>query len=49
MLGKQSIQFDKKPYIISSASMVGNKEAQGPMGALFDKVGYDDKFGAQNW
>lgn len=49
MLGKQSIQFEKKPYIISSASIVGSKEAEGPMGKLFDKVGYDDSFGAQNW
>ncbi len=49
MLGKQSIRFEKKPYIVSSASIVGSKEAQGPMGELFDKVGYDDKFGAQNW
>ncbi len=49
MLGKQSIQFERKPYIISSASIVGSKEAQGPMGELFDKAGYDDKFGAQNW
>ncbi len=49
MLGKQSLQFTCKPYIISSASIVGSKEAQGPMGKLFDKTGYDDMFGAQNW
>lgn len=49
MLGKQSIQFERKPYIISSASIVGSKEAEGPMGELFDKVGYDDSFGAENW
>lgn len=49
MLGKQSIQFLNKPYIISSGSIVGHKEAEGPMGQLFDKAGYDDKFGAQNW
>lgn len=49
MLGKQSIRFEKKPYLIGSGSIVGSKEAQGPMGELFDKVGYDDKFGAQNW
>lgn len=49
MLGKQSIQFERKPYIISSASIVGSKEAEGPMGELFDKVGYDDRFGAQTW
>lgn len=49
MLGKQSIQFEKKPYLIASGSIVGSKEAEGPMGKLFDKVGYDDSFGAQNW
>lgn len=49
MLGKQSIQFNKKPYLLNSASIVGSKEAEGPMGKLFDKVGYDDSFGAQNW
>ena len=49
MLGKQSIRFEKKPYIIGSGSIVGNKEAEGPMGELFDKIGYDDKFGAANW
>ncbi len=49
MLGKQSIQFEKKPYLLNSASIVGSKEAEGPMGKLFDKVGYDDSFGAENW
>lgn len=49
MLGKQSLQFTKKPYLINSGSIVGSKEAEGPMGKLFDKVGYDDKFGADNW
>lgn len=49
MLGKQSIQFENPPYIINSASVVGKKEGQGPMGKLFDKVGSDDLFGAQTW
>lgn len=49
MTGKQSLIFEKKPYLIGSASVVGSKEAEGPMGQLFDKVGYDDKFGADNW
>lgn len=49
MVGKQSLIFEKKPYLIGSASVVGSKEAEGPMGQLFDKVGYDDKFGADNW
>lgn len=49
MLGKQSLQFVNKPYIIGSGSIVGSKEAEGPMGKLFDKIGYDDKFGADTW
>lgn len=49
MLGKQSLQFMNKPYIIGSGSIVGSKEAAGPMGQLFDKIGYDDKFGADTW
>lgn len=49
MLGKQSIQFDNPPYLINSASIVGSKEGQGPMGKLFDKVSEDDMFGAQTW
>lgn len=49
MKGKQSIEFKNRPFVVSSGSVVGNKEAQGPMGKLFDKAGYDDKFGAENW
>lgn len=49
MLGKQSLQYVNKPYLISSASIVGSKEAEGPMGQLFDKICYDDKFGADTW
>lgn len=49
MLGKQSLQFLNKPYLISSGAIVGSKEAEGPMGQLFDKVCYDDKFGADTW
>lgn len=49
MLGKQSLQFVNKPYLISSGAIVGSKEAEGLMGQLFDKVCYDDKFGADTW
>ena len=49
MVGKQSVQFDNPVYIISSGSIVGSKEGQGPMGKLFDKVGQDDMFGANTW
>ncbi len=49
MLGKQSLQLINKPYLVSSGSIVGSKEAEGPMGQLFDKVCYGDKFGADTW
>ncbi len=49
MLGKQSIRFEKTPYLLNSGSIVGSKEGQGPMGKLFDKVGEDDMFGAKTW
>lgn len=48
-IGTQSIQFDEAPYILSSASIVGKKEGEGPLGDLFDVVGGDDLFGADNW
>lgn len=47
--GIQSIQFDKAPYIISSASVVGTKEGEGPLGKAFDVVGKNDKFGENTW
>lgn len=47
--GKQSIQFDDAPYIISSGSIVGKKEGEGPLGQLFDKVSEDNLLGQQNW
>ncbi|MDD3205580.1 MAG: stage V sporulation protein AD [Lachnospiraceae bacterium] len=49
MQGKQSIAFEKAPYIIASASIVGTKEGEGPLGKLFDMVGEEDHFGADNW
>ncbi|AGB40567.1 stage V sporulation protein AD [Halobacteroides halobius DSM 5150] len=36
--GNQTIKFDNPPQIISSASIVGNKENQGPLGEYFDEV-----------
>ena len=48
-LGIQSIKFEKPPYILSSASIVGTKEGEGPLGGLFDVVGSDDQFGENTW
>ena len=48
-IGTQSLQFAKAPYIESSASIVGKKEGEGPLGKCFDVVGEDDKFGEDTW
>ena len=34
--GKQSIAFNASPYIEESASVVGKKEGEGPLGKYFD-------------
>ena len=48
-LGRASIRPEKPVYILNSASTVGTKEGQGPLGLLFDKVGEDDMFGCATW
>lgn len=47
--GSQSIAFRNAPYIISAASVVGSKEAEGPLGKMFDMTNEDDLFGADTW
>ena len=47
--GKQSISFEKPPYIVNAASIVGKKEGEGPLGKYFDKVVQDPMFGKNNW
>ncbi len=48
-LGKSSIRLEQPVYIVGSASVVGTKEGEGPLGLLFDMVGEDDMFGAASW
>lgn len=49
MVGKQSLLFEKDVYIRCSATVVGNKEAKGPLGEEFDVIVKDDMFGANSW
>ena len=49
MLGTQSLRFSEACYILGSASVVGKKEGEGPLGDLFDMICDDDKFGQENW
>lgn len=47
--GRQSIEFAEAPHIIASASVVGKKEGEGPLGSAFDLICGDDRFGEENW
>lgn len=48
-IGSRSISLNKPAYILQSASVVGTKEAEGPLGDLFDVVGENDRFGEETW
>lgn len=49
MAGKQSIKFLEAPHIIGSASIVGKKEGEGPLGGKFDLICEDPMFGEDSW
>lgn len=49
MKGMQSIEFQDAPCIISSASVVGPKEGEGPLGEWFDLVAPDAGLGEETW
>ena len=48
-LGKQTIKFDTFPSIISVASIVGPKEANGPLAQYFDQCLDDEFWGEKTW
>ena len=43
------IKLSKSPHIISSYSVVGKKEHEGPLGRLFDEHSIDMRFGEKTW
>lgn len=48
-LGNQTVKFEKTPYIISRAAVVGAKEGEGPLKDSFDMIVSDDKMGQKSW
>ena len=48
-LGKQTIQFDNPPSILEAATIVGPKEAEGPLSKYFDKCLEDEFWGEKTW
>ena len=48
-IGKQTISFEEPPVIVEAASIVGPKEANGPMAKYFDKCLDDEFWGEKSW
>ena len=48
-LGSQTVKFDNPISILETASIVGPKEAEGPMAKYFDKCLEDEFWGEKTW
>lgn len=48
-IGKQTIRFDTPPTITECSSIVGPKEANGPLAKCFDKTLEDEFWGEKTW
>ncbi|MBR5816424.1 MAG: stage V sporulation protein AD [Anaerotignum sp.] len=48
-IGKQTVKLSQGVSIISAASTVGPKEAEGPLGKYFDQTIEDMMFGEESW
>lgn len=48
-IGKQTIKFDTPPTITECSSIVGPKEANGPLSKYFDKTLEDEFLGEKTW
>ncbi|WP_202711103.1 stage V sporulation protein AD [Sporosalibacterium faouarense] len=48
-LGSQTVSFQNPPSILSTASIVGPKEGEGPLKDYFDLIIQDDSWGEDSW
>ena len=48
-IGKQTVRLSQGVIILSAASTVGPKEAEGPLGKYFDQTVEDQFFGEKTW
>ena len=48
-LGTGTLLFENMPRVEGFASVVGKKESEGPLGALFDKTEYDSRGGCETF
>jgi stage V sporulation protein AD len=49
LVGKQTWQFANRPVLLSTGTIVGPKEAEGPLGQEFDAVEQDPYVGQDSW
>lgn len=47
--GKASLEFKHPAFVISTASIAGKKEGEGPLGSYIDVIEQDPMFGADSW
>ena len=47
--GKASISFERPPILLAAASIVGEKEGDGPLARCFDRIEPDPMFGKKSW
>ncbi|MCR2042962.1 stage V sporulation protein AD [Anaerosalibacter massiliensis] len=48
-IGTQTVKLENPPSIISTASIVGPKEGEGPLKEYFDMILEDDLWGQESW
>lgn len=48
-IGKSTLEFETPPCVLSSAAVVGKKEAEGPLGADFDQTFEDTTLQQDSW
>lgn len=48
-LGRNTVELDSRPHIVSNAAVVGKKEGEGPLGGEFDEIYEDTTLGEETW
>lgn len=48
-IGQRTVRFDRPPRISAAAAVVGKREGEGPLGALFDEVHADNLVNEASW
>ena len=47
--GSATLLFERRPYVLSAASVAGKAEEKGPYGHVFDEIMEDDRLGEKTF